>query len=335
MRRSWFGFSVALLVLCAGFQSAFALENPSDLEARFLKLYKEDEGFRADVDTIRNMMSTKDVFSRDDWRKFRIAFNRILLKLYGREMDEKSFEEFKKLVKKEAQKVRAYKYYRAKEGESSIASASTASSVASAYLPRLYQPTVDIYNGNGLINTYAKVFDQWVYGYYLPGKYIVEVTFVFADEDHPDPTIDRAYDALRLVNWGRIEDLETFFIVADKATGNSERLSFIKLWMVRFYPPSQIQPVDIQPCYSGDETWDATLGPHLRAKITSFSKYYQHPILYVNVWNHALGEEDNNQGMSKSRYDTWYSYSSGSREDAENDYNSIYWYFAEGTYEPP
>ena len=219
--------------------------------------------------------------------------------------------------------------------ESVEISLTVSSSIASAYLPRLYQPVIDINNGNGLIDTYVKVFDEKIYGYSLPGKYIIEVTSVFADEDHPDPTMDKLYDAYRLVSWGRIEDLETFFIVVDKTTGKSERLSFIELWMIRFYPPSQIQPVKIQPCYSGDETWDATFGPHFRAKITSFSKYYQHPILYVNVWNHALGEKDNNQGMSKSRYDTWYSYSSGSRKDAENDYNILYWYLVEGTYESP
>jgi hypothetical protein len=332
MRGSWLRFSVVLLVLCAGLQSAYAQENPNELEAKFITLYTEDGDFRADVDTIRNMMSTREAFSGDDWKKFRITFNRILLKLYGREMDKKSFEGFKRLVEDEASKVKAYGYYRSKEGESSTAPSTVASSVASAYLPRLYQPTVDIYNLNGLIDTYARVFDQWVYGYYLPGKYIIEVTFVFADEDHP--IWDEEYDALRLVNWGRIEDLETFFIVSDKSSGISEKLSFIGLWLNR-KDGGSTEYVEIDPCYSGDYSWLTLVGPHLRAKITSFSKYYQHPILYVNVWNHAIGEEDNNDWMSKVRFDTWNSYTNGNRKDAENAYNFRYTYTGEGLNESP
>ncbi len=157
---------------------------------------------------------------------------------------------------------------------------------------------------------------------------------MFADEDHPNSILDRMYDALRLATWGRIEDLETFFIVVDKQTWASERLSFIELWMYYEYY-GDYYSVDIEPCYSGDETWNAFIGPHLRAKITTFMKYYQHPILYVNVWNHAIGEEDNNPSIAKTKHDTWLNYTTGSRMDAENDYNTQYLWVEEGIYESP
>ena len=127
--------------------------------------------------------------------------------------------------------------------------------------------------------------------------------------------------------------IETFFIVVDKRAWTSERLSFIELWLLR-YVEGERKVLDVSACYSGDETWNAFIGSHLRAKITTFMKYYQHPILYVNVWNHAIGEEDNNPSMTKTKHDTWLSYTTGSRMDAENDYSN-YEYLNEGIYEKP
>ena len=256
------------------------------------------------------------------------------MKLYGKKADEKAFAAFRDVVKAEAKKAKAYAYYREKAAQSIEISSVAASSIALAYLPRLYQPTTDINNGNGLIDTYAKVFDERIYGYSLPGKYIIEVTFVFADEDHPNSILDRMYDTLRLTTWGRIEDLETFFIVVDKQTWSSEKLSFIKLWLLG-YVEGVRKVLNVSAYYSGDETWNAFIGSHLRAKITTFRKYYQHPILYVNVWNHAIGEEDNNPLMAKTKHDTWLTYTTGSRMDAENDYNIDYEYLNEGIYEKP
>ncbi len=39
---------------------------------------------------------------------------------------------------------------------------------------------------------------------------------VFKDKDHPNKFTDIIYDACRLAKWGRIEDVETFYIKKDR-----------------------------------------------------------------------------------------------------------------------
>lgn len=61
-------------------------------------------------------------------------------------------------------------------------------------------------------------------------------------------------------------------------------------------------------------------GPHETAYVpwTEFSKSGSNPYIYVNTWNHALGENDNNLDMSNlvAAYDE----TQGSRVDAELQY---------------
>ena len=277
---------LVLMFLASGLAPAFAADNTAEnigklkikkldkIEQKFIKLYSKDKEFKEDVNRIRWLILEKEELTEADWQEFKKRFNRILMKLYGKRADEKAFVAFREVVKAEAKKAKAYAYYREKAAQSMEISSTATSSIALAYLPRLYQPAIDINNGNSLIDTYAKVFDERIYGYSLPGKYIIEVTFVFADEDHPNSILDRMYDALRLTTWGRIEDLETFFIVVDKQTWTSEKLSFIKLWLLR-YVEGVRKVLNVSACYSGDETWNTFIGSHLRAKITTLMKYYQ------------------------------------------------------------
>jgi len=81
---------------------------------------------------------------------------------------------------------------------------------------------------------------------------------------------------------------------------------------------------NIAPSYSGSATWDTAA--HERAKIYSFSTTGTHPIIYVNTWNHAMGENDNNPFMADTAFSTWLNPVDGSRMNAENDYSSRYYW---------
>jgi len=281
-------------------------------EVKFKQLYKDDKEFKKNVDQIRKIL-IKDKLSDEDWKEFERLFNAVLKKLDRIELSDEEFKVLKETIEKERLKLKAYEYYAQAESLSTAASIS----IAYDYLPKLYQPTSDINNGNGLIKTYAKVFDENVYGYYLPGKYIIEVTYVFNDEDHP--TLDSAYDWYRYIAWGRFEDMETFFLVVDKSTGSISRLSFIGL-QIYWWSPFYGEWKSISPIYSGSATWDTAA--HERAKIYSFSTTGAHPIIYVNTWNHAMGENDNNPSMADTAFSTWLNPVEGSRMDAENDYST-------------
>lgn len=186
---------------------------------------------------------------------------------------------------------------------------STSSSLATQYLPAIYQPTVDIEgttgfeDNNDLIYVYYWVHDEYIYSYYLPGYYVIEVTLVFRDEDHPNPEKDLWYDVYRLSIYLRIEDIETFFIVINKQTGETTRLSFIGLYLwINLDQP----PVYFAPIYSSSTTFFNEDGAHERAKITSFVVVDgEHPVIYINTWNHAMAEFDNNPDLSKIYIKTW------------------------------
>lgn len=288
-------------------------------ELKFKQLYRDDKEFKKNIDQVRKIL-TKDKLSDEDWKEFKRLFNAVLKKLDGIELNEREFEILKEVIEKERLKLKAYEYYAQAESLSTTASIS----VAYDYLPKLYQPISDINNGNGLIKTYAKVFNENIYGYYLPGKYIIEVTYVFNDEDHPNPVIDAAYDWYRRISWGRFEDIETFFIVVDKKTGKINRLSSIGLKLLVYDPTTGSMWTNIAPSYSGSATWDTAA--HERAMIYSFRTMGTHPIVYINTWNHAIGENDNNPFMADAAFSTWLNPVDGSRMDAEDDYSSIhYW----------
>jgi hypothetical protein len=110
----------------------------------------------------------------------------------------------------------------------------------------------------------------------------LEITVVFVDEDHPSRFVDGVYDFYRRFKYGRVADVETFFIEFDPESGVVLSLRF-------------------DGTYAGDQPFD--LGPvtHLSAQIdASRIELYgegQRPVIYVTTWNHLFRETPLDLGM--------------------------------------
>ena len=125
---------------------------------------------------------------------------------------------------------------------------------------------------------------------------VEEITVVFKDEDYPSKFTDILYDTYRLMKWGRIEDVETFYI-----KGN-----------VVIFPDD----------YSGDATFHQTenLHNHAEIPIDEFQKEDGKILVYVNTWNHMFS----NKPIPGLEYVPFHFVPKiGSREDVERIY-SIY-----------
>lgn len=287
------------------------------LEERFRYLYDNDPEFKGAVNKIRETLSKAGQLSEEEWGNIRLLFNIVAMKLVGKVPNDAEFAELRRLAKEE----RVSEAVREKLEQ--LPTPTTATVDSNAWLPALYQPTMDINNGNGLICTYSRLFDETVYDYVLPGYYIIEVTYIFADEDHPNPIIDWWWDAFRMTFYGRIKDIETFFIVVNKATSSIVRLSFIYVYLWWGTVPPEVR--EWAPIYSGSNTWSQEA--HFWAKVSTGITYYigNHPKIYVNTWNHAMAECDNNPSLTKTVFATFTS-TEGNREVAENMHSSIvYW----------
>lgn len=202
---------------------------------------------------------------------------------------------------------------------------------ALTYVPLVRQPLSDVNGGQPLTNVFVDVFEQSIYGYSLPGLNIIEISLVWSDEDVPNNVpLDIAYDAVRLVLWGRIQDIETFFITVDRAGGLFYRVGFIRIGCGR----PGIQNID--PCFSGAQTW--TGSNHYEAKLDriNFSKTQERVWINVNTWNHMLGNTQNNQ-VTLRQYQTWteFTLQHGNRMVTENTIQSTYVYTTEVIYQSP
>ena len=167
--------------------------------------------------------------------------------------------------------------------------------------PALFQPTFD-YNSpdsNGLTNVYTVMYEGAAINPSLTGKCVLEVNLVYEDEDHPNPAIDVIYDQVRLYDWGRIADIETMYVVANEATGTGERMSFVELTI---YPTSG-GTKDIGAIYDGgSSSWDTFYGEHNIAQVYPVYSYTGNPVVFVNTWNHALGEVPNTTSFPAYQY---------------------------------
>ncbi len=120
--------------------------------------------------------------------------------------------------------------------------------------------------GVGIILMFPKIdlenapIDFFIFDY---GKF-VEVTIVFKDEDHPDPLIDPLYDTYRFLKWGRVEDIETFYVYEDKV----------------------VFPDDYASVTSFYQTKD--LHTYMEVPIDEFEKEDDSILVYVNTWNHMF-----------------------------------------------
>ncbi len=131
----------------------------------------------------------------------------------------------------------------------------------------------DVYGGSGWTSIWPYIVDGGN-DLYLVDIYYNETTTVyvlhFRDEDHPNPLVDKVYDAIRLLTYGRIEDVETIYVV-------NNTIVFPDIW-------------------DNNKPYAYPIGQH---------GYIQRPytpqvVIYVsNVWNHAMDTIDKNPSLDK------------------------------------
>lgn len=99
----------------------------------------------------------------------------------------------------------------------------------------------------------------------------ISVTVVFKDEDHPCWLADIPYDIYRFFRYGRIFDIETFYLYLN-ADGS-------------------LQGIEFPGVYAGDHRFEDTRDLHGSAYITADEILFleQRPVVYVNTWNHMFG----------------------------------------------
>ena len=137
------------------------------------------------------------------------------------------------------------------------------------------------YNINGNNTLYNVEVDQ-IYLYadetYCTVNGLAELylmyTMYYYDEDHPSPTWDSYYDWLRQQIYGRIEDIETFYV---RVSDNS--ICFDGIW-------------------SNDKTFAVDIGQH------GYAEFLPTNTVFIAVWNHALDVDDENDNLAK----TWHYY---------------------------
>lgn len=108
---------------------------------------------------------------------------------------------------------------------------------------------------------------------YIYGDTTVVYELHFHDEDHPNPVLDRIYDAWRKIWYGRTEDIEHFTV----ENGN----------------------IEFNGIYDNGHTYAHFTGQHGTATRT----YTPWTTIYVsNVWNHAMDTSDKNPSLPEYTY---------------------------------
>lgn len=236
------------------------------LRRRFEALYAEDPGFRGIVERLRRMLLDPD--EPLDAHAALHLFNEILAR-FGVEPVSATYITPRKSV-----------HLRLPEPP-------PPPSCLDAEPPPItvVQPRIDVEAGDGLQEVYACTYARG-------DRRVHEVTLVFGDEDKPPSggVLDLWYDLWRLVSWGRVADIETFYIVESP---RSYTLLFTGLGLVlgdgglRRIPPIGSGG---HRYYEGAHVYEAHTVP--RGPLT----------VYVNTWNHALGVADNNPALEKVVY---------------------------------
>lgn len=130
------------------------------------------------------------------------------------------------------------------------------------YLPCLAGPSVDFDGQNQCQCVYIAEYENGA-----------EITFLFLDEDRPNMCEDCVYDHIRRPLFGRWEDIESVVIINDE--------------------------MEFPGTHSGDQKWKCKVPEHGHAtiKLSEFEKNDTDPIVWVNTWNHLVGEKNNNTDM--------------------------------------
>lgn len=156
---------------------------------------------------------------------------------------------------------------------------------AHGHLPVVAGPSVDFRGDNQLRTVYVAEYERGA-----------ELTFLFLDEDRPNACEDFLYDAIRRPLFGRNSDIETVLVVGDDV----------------IFPGT----------YSADQTWNEKMPKHnettvamarfetrkqgasgdgdastAMAKSTEEGGEREPFVLWINTWNHLLGERNNNTTM--------------------------------------
>lgn len=137
------------------------------------------------------------------------------------------------------------------------------------HLPCVATPSVDFEGKNQLTTLYVAMYENGT-----------ELTLLFLDEDRPNACADCVYDTIRRPLFGRYSDIETIFIIHDEKEKEDK--------------------VEFPGTYSGAQTWKAAAPQHCEASI-ELEKFEKHEtgeiILWINTWNHLIGEKNNNSTM--------------------------------------
>ncbi|MBN1683238.1 hypothetical protein JW865_06780 [Candidatus Bathyarchaeota archaeon] len=301
-------------------------------EAKFNYLFENDPSFKESIEKIRGIIIHYD-FSDEAWIQVKILFNVIFEKM-GFTLDllsKEQLSEFRKEVEYIASNIRLIELEKNVETPSVQMTPEQEITYALTFVPKVKQPDFDTV-GNGLTNVFIDVHEQNIYGYLMTGYNIIEVSLVWNDEDYPNnPLLDWFYDGVRQTLYGRLQDIETFFIVVDRSTGLFSRASFIKIDCVR-----GLVYITFDGCYSSTQTW--TQNNHYEAKKDRYlwDRTNEHPWMWVNTWNHMLGEDQNN-AYSHVTYNTWsdFTLQYGNRMTTENTIQWLYEYTNEIIYQAP
>jgi hypothetical protein len=132
------------------------------------------------------------------------------------------------------------------------------------YLPVVAGPAVDFQGTNQLQTVFIAEYENGA-----------ELTLLFMDEDRPNQCEDCLYDTIRRPLFGRFTDIESVIIIGNEMV----------------FPGT----------YAADQTWKEKVPQHNTTNIP-MEKFEKHGdgtefILWVNTWNHLVGESNNNPGM--------------------------------------
>ncbi len=262
-------------------------ENLSEI---FNKLYMRREEFRRNVDRLRLMLLDPDTLFDGD--EALTLFNKVLREMGFSETD-KSFLKPRKSVLVKAAEVPEPPACREERLGIDLV---------------FMQPRIDVEKGNGLRRVY---FCKYMRG----DKEVLEVTLVFGDEDRlpSGSKLDLWYDVWRLIAWGRLQDIETFYIVRKESTYEID-LTGLQLILRENLGVRKIPPIG-----SGGKGYFEA-GHEYEVEVVRGDKI----VVYVNTWNHALSTIDTNPRLVKEVFTLDnVEVKIGSRMDVENELSAI------------
>ena len=186
-----------------------------------------------------------------------------------------------------------------KELEESI---EPAEEIARKYFPNIYQLQCDIDapKNNGLVKVGYSVKES-------KDEAKIEYNLVFKDEDHPWPWVDAKYDAQRKKDYGRIEDIETFYITVDLKDNSIKEIDFSYKSIGTWYGKQ-----------SYDVLWPAHVNKFFEKDDISnnFEFSEGHMNLYLATWNHLFSNVIQTEGIPTG-CDKWEEVANFSLSDEE------------------